>query len=237
MTKLAVLIATTIAVITTPAQAEVLFSIAPELGSRQGAYCMYNTVCGTQLSGNTYAAQRFTLAADATVNVFGFNAGVSENRVPGGPRYGTAVNFRVLSATAGDAPGSVIAAGSAALRYTTGPGGDYFSTTDYSFEVAPLDLAAGSYFVAFQNVTANFNDYLSRGTASSGAYQSDDGGLTFTPGYGGMSKFASVAISVRNEPVSPGVPEPSNWALMLMGFGTIGAGLRSRRRVASFSTS
>ena len=31
---------------------------------------------------------------------------------------------------------------------------------------------------------------------------------------------------------APAVPEPATWALMIVGFGAIGASLRSRRRVA-----
>ncbi|WP_309606046.1 PEPxxWA-CTERM sorting domain-containing protein [Phenylobacterium sp.] len=34
-------------------------------------------------------------------------------------------------------------------------------------------------------------------------------------------------------PVTGGVPEPTTWALMLLGFGGVGAALRSRRRVAA----
>lgn len=33
--------------------------------------------------------------------------------------------------------------------------------------------------------------------------------------------------------VTPGVPEPASWAMLLLGFGAIGAALRSRRKTVA----
>ena len=101
-------------------------------------------------------------------------------------------------------------------------------TTDYSFSVAPLSLAAGNYVFAFQNVTTQFADYLSFGTGTSGAFTSFDGGNTFETGYRGAG---SVVISVfGDDAVAAAVPEPATWMMMLFGFGMIGYGMRSAKR-------
>lgn len=47
--------------------------------------------------------------------------------------------------------------------------------------------------------------------------------LTDTGGY-------SNAVLYRSTAVPPAVPEPATWALMLVGFGAVGASLRQRRR-------
>lgn len=211
----------------TSAQAATLFSNGPDLSNGQTGDCVYNTTCGPQFTGDTYAAQLFTLGSASTVSGFGFNAILLADA------YGTAANYRVYSATADNAPGALIASGTAALSHVAGPSGPSFQTTDYSFGVSPLDLAAGNYVFAVQNVTTNFNDYLSKGAGSSGAFTSADGGLTFSPGYRG---FDSAAVSVFGN-AAAGVPEPATWALMILGFGAVGGSMRYRRNstAASFA--
>lgn len=39
-------------------------------------------------------------------------------------------------------------------------------------------------------------------------------------------------VTVSGAPASPGVPEPSSWALMMIGFGAIGGAMRRRRSLA-----
>jgi len=48
---------------------------------------------------------------------------------------------------------------------------------------------------------------------------------------------ASLSFSLPDgiEVVPPGVPEPATWGLMLLGFGLIGTGLRTRRRSVTFA--
>ena len=59
-----------------------------------------------------------------------------------------------------------------------------------------------------------------------------DASGTFTIGINPREPEALGAFLAAN--VAPlGVPEPSSWALMLLGFGAVGAGLRSRRRMAA----
>jgi hypothetical protein len=63
--------------------------------------------------------------------------------------------------------------------------------------------------------------------------------LTFTT-TGGQLSFAdlpggngNIGNILDNVGLATGVPEPRAWALMLLGFGAVGAGLRSRRRLAA----
>lgn len=44
------------------------------------------------------------------------------------------------------------------------------------------------------------------------------------------SIFAIDELTLGIEGISPGIPEPDSWALMLFGFGSIGASMRYRRR-------
>lgn len=207
----------------TSSQSATLFTNAPDLGVNRGGDCVYNTTCGPQYTGNTYAAQLFTLSSASQVTGFGFNSIVYAGGL--GSTYGTAASYQILSAVNG-LPSALIIGGKSLLSHAAGPLGS--TTTDYSFSVSPLQLTAGDYFLAFQDVTKNTSDFLSRGIAPSGAFTSNDGGANYFSGYRG---FGSVAISVfGNEAVAP-VPEPATWALMLVGFAMVGFAMRRRLHV------
>ena len=47
-----------------------------------------------------------------------------------------------------------------------------------------------------------------------------------------LGSYLNLTTNTLSFPVLPrgGVPEPASWAMMLVGFGVVGAGLRSRRR-------
>ena len=49
--------------------------------------------------------------------------------------------------------------------------------------------------------------------------------LADNPGYS-----LEISEGVANAPIAAGIPEPASWAMMLIGFGGLGATLRSRRR-------
>ena len=194
------------------AHAETLFSIASEY---QGGYCVYNTTCGSEITGNTYAAQMFTLGSASTITGAGWNA-----QVYGGP--GTAVNyfFTTVDPVTG-LPGSVISSGTSLITNVDGLN----NTLDYSFSVTPFSLAGGNYYLSFQEVTDSFDDFLSVGVASGGVAQSDDGGATYYIGFAG---FSSVAIDIYGTAGSvSATPEPG--AIFLLGSGLAGVAALRRR--------
>lgn len=202
------------------ANAQTLFYNAPNLSGSQTGDCVYNTTCGSINTGNTFAAQQFTLSSASTITALGFNAIVFGD-------VGASANYMLFTPSQFNTPGSVVAAGSSLLTATSGPTGVYYPTTEYKFYISPLSLKAGDYFFAFQNMTPDFYDYLSKGTSASGAFQSNDGGLTFSSSY---RNFPSVAVSVYGDSAVSAVPEPSTWAMMLLGFGGLGVFAYRRTR-------
>lgn len=52
-------------------------------------------------------------------------------------------------------------------------------------------------------------------------------------GYSGSWSLDKVRIAYDGEPLPGTVPEPASWALLVTGFGVIGAGLRRQRRLAA----
>lgn len=63
-------------------------------------------------------------------------------------------------------------------------------------------------------------------------YTGDEASPTFRLGSFGLSDGASIRITVDGiaPPPTGDVPEPASWAMMIAGFGMVGAGLRTRRQ-------
>ena len=83
------------------------------------------------------------------------------------------------------------------------PGGDHFGATDGALDVTV--------------------DYAFSGTAK----------RIVLSGYRGTPKGAKARIDFAFGESAKGVPEPAAWAVMLLGFGVVGASLRARRRIAA----
>ena len=207
------------------ARAAVLYSNLPDLSAAQNGQCPYDVACGTQGGRPVYAAQEFSLSGPASVTSVAFNS-----IVLGDGATGTAANYQVLDADgAGGLPGTLVASGlGEPLSVVDGPTGSLFSTKDYSFNVTPLSLTAGSYYIAIQEISANPSDYLSKGVATSGAAESIDGGA-YTAGY---DTLPSIAVSLQGTEGSAPVPEPASFALLGIGFIGLLALRRPRVRYA-----
>ncbi|HEY5301350.1 MAG TPA: PEP-CTERM sorting domain-containing protein [Acetobacteraceae bacterium] len=195
-----------------------IYANPPDLSNTQDGQCPYNSVCG---AGMVYAAQEFTLAGPVTITSVGFNS-----IVLGSGQTGTAANYQFLDANgAGGLPGTLITSGAGApLTATSGPVGARFASTNYSFDITPLMLAAGDYYVSIQEVTTNSSDFLSRGSAASGAAESVDGGVTYSAGYAG---FDSIAVSLKG---GTAIPEPAT--LVVLGVGLLGLAMARRKASA-----
>ncbi len=48
-----------------------------------------------------------------------------------------------------------------------------------------------------------------------------------------QSGLAYAGVFIDDTPVNPGIPEPTSWAMLIAGFGLVGASARRRRTVAA----
>jgi hypothetical protein len=187
--------------------------------------CSFSTTCAADFGrGDEFAAQLFTLSSTATIN-----KGAFSDIVFSGPTA-SSVNYAFYADVAGLPGGAALESGSATLTTTSADPSvpSYLET----FSIASITLGTGSYFFAVQAVTSNSGDFLQQGLVTSGAAETHDGGLTWSAGYENSSNGGELGgISVA---VGSAVPEPSTWAMMLLGFAGLAlAGFRARRNAAA----
>ncbi|MGH6988033.1 MAG: PEPxxWA-CTERM sorting domain-containing protein [Caulobacteraceae bacterium] len=191
------------------------------------ANCSFDTACAVDASkGDDFAAQLFTLGSAATVTSGAFSEIDTLGTTP------TGVNWALYADVSGLPSGSALFSGSstptATLISTNADDWDFY---EESFAISPAALAPGSYFLAIQAVSTNFENYLQEGAVDSGAAETHDGGTTWSSGYGYPDEgMDGVSVALYG---SAAVPEPASWALMLAGFGGLGWALR--RRAAKFA--
>lgn len=193
--------------------------------------CSFNTSCQAAITsrGNEFAGQAFSLAGPATVT------GASWIEMDFGGPSASSVNYAFYNATGGLPVGAAIYSGSAApsahdLGLDTF--NTFFEVFRESFALPSLSFGAGDYVFAIQSVTSTSGNYLAQGVSNTGASESNDGGLTWAPGYEnlfGGAQLGGVGVALYS---GSGAPEPAAWALMLVGFGGLGAALRARRKPA-----
>lgn len=139
--------------------------------------------------------------------------------ISGGSNVALAVNGGIASATssyplAGSNPGMTIDGITGGNYYTDGV---WASATPGSFEALTITLG-NAYALSALNFYGRTDCCSNRDVFDYILYDANDV-VVGSGKVNAISNFATVAL-----------PEPATWAMMLMGFGMIGAGVRSRRR-------
>jgi len=101
--------------------------------------------------------------------------------------------------------------------------GDFLNNAD----TVSLDVTSGVAYTVDVSAFASVNNvFVPHATTFITA--STDPTISFAPGFDATGYTLELSPGVGNG--APGVPEPATWAMMLMGFGGLGAAMRSLRR-------
>jgi hypothetical protein len=197
-----------------PATAGTLYQSLPDL-TVDPVVAGYCSSCNAFLPYRIY--DTFTLAADSTIRSVTFALDTSFYA-------GNSVDVGFFNLAAG-LPGSSIASYTfTPAQFTSSfdvPTASERSRSLVTVAIPDLMLAAGSYDISFFNAGGlSIPGYAKTGGT---LYQS---GNFFDPA--GFKPNQSAAFSV-----SGAVPEPASWALMIAGFGLVGAGMRRRVALAA----
>lgn len=181
-------------------------------------------------SGTAASAADFSytgsLPNPSAVQLFNFNVGTTST-----------VTLRTYSYAGGtNAAGQVIARGGfdPILALFDGSGVLIGENDDGGFLV-PADIDGNRYDVFLQRLLGPGNY-----TVSVAAFSNFANGPNLSDGFQGDGSFngrtnawAFDILNVNSAAQVGAVPEPGTWALMLIGFGAVGASLRRRRRVSA----
>lgn len=191
-----------------PAFAGPLYQSATYTGDDTGEYILSEN----NIMGGIFTLDHMTHITDIGAQFGGF---------PGGEIFGAIV--RVDPATGLPVGGSddiaANALGHAVFAVTGG-------THDQSVAL-PLTLAAGTYAVVFGS-----GQFGADGFAGLGYLNDSVGDPSLVRSFFSTEWASFDDTGVRVFVDGAAVPEPASWALMLAGFGAVGAGLRARRRTS-----
>lgn len=197
----------------TPATAAVAYSTGPANGLL-GGYTMSNPFT---------VAHKFTLASAASIDTVGLGLWIET----GGTL--TELQWAILDA-APSAAGTAVSSGSATSFASTpspvpGAGYGYNDVFDVSFSIAPTSLAAGDHWLQLHAVTTGA--YAFWDIAS---FNVEAGEQLWDGVYYQNTPLLSFTLSGSD---GGAVPEPGAWALMILGFGLAGAGMRHARQTVA----
>ena len=157
-------------------------------------------------------AAPFTLTSAATITGFEFGGWTGTATPISSISYGFSptVDFSTPSTTTLSA-GPVITSTALGL----------YTVRDYSASISPVTLAAGTYY---------FNLFNAQGSGSGTYWDLNNSSPTAYYSYGGTALPTEVGSNLAFTLFGPAgaVPEPGTWAMMLLGFGVVGASLRRR---------
>lgn len=188
--------------ISSAAAASIVYSNGPTNGA----------IGGQSINFGQAIANSFTLAEPAIITGFSFGG----NTFAGDTI--TSVNFGLSSLL--DFPSNMTALTAGPLIASPEP---TFDVRNYTASFSAVYLTAGTYYFSLQNA-ATVGSSLAFWDVNNGPSMafSQSGGMIFP--FSNSEAFTLTSDSV------PAVPEPATWAMMLLGFGGIGAEMRRRRR-------
>lgn len=158
---------------------------------------------------------RFTLAAESLVSGFEIVT------LSPSASIGDDVTFKLLDNT------SLFTLGTQITSLSSFDGSDVYFWTSTRF--APISLAAGTYWIGMSGVGYDLNWSSAAGLSSSEAYPMvGDSFIDFSGDQVADTLPINFAFRVLGEGVTPPIPEPSAWIMMIAGFGLAGATLRRR---------
>jgi PEP-CTERM motif-containing protein len=191
-------------------------------GGTAGAAVIYNNPWSNVNGDCTFSCVGGQLAQKFTINNASAITSASFTEFHTGVVQPSSVNWEFLNADgAGGLPGTVIAGGSSLLSATLlgsafFGGGISRDVYQENFAIAPtVSLASGDYYFALNvpitDVLLTFGTQIGGGAliASGGAWH------LYNP------VTTSFAVSLNGEQIAA-VPEPSTWALMILGFAGVG---------------
>jgi hypothetical protein len=166
------------------------------------------------MDGFQYLAAEFSLSsADTIRSVEGYIGGI----VP------QIVTIKIFG-DGGDIPGSVLYSGSFASAITSAGAAQWQGLFGQNWA-----LNAGTYWVGFEGTATNtvaYYGYLN-GSAPN-PLLNEAFSVGGTSPYGGQDNL-DLSIRITSD-LAAGVPEPSTWLMMLVGFGAIGFAMRRKQR-------
>jgi PEP-CTERM motif len=187
-----------------------------------GGNCGFSTVCAANFGlGDVFAAQSFKLTSTQTITAASF----TETDLGRQPFAATWMFYEADGA--GGLPGSELASGTSSDGLFGAAVGSVAAYTVHqeNFNLSTsVTLGPGEYYFAVQAISPVEETYLQTASLPKSA-ETFDGGATWVSGYGGAIDGVAVGLyngTFTGVPNPNTIPEPSTWAMMLLGFVGLG---------------